>query len=148
NDLSAGLEPWTPAEHDDDVAEFAGEGASAGELDAPVGIGAALEEVEPRRRHPRHVGCFRLFVAGLMTSLPPFLEEARPCLLGLAHEDGIGEIAEVVLLHGDPRATDHREDAASLQLLQDLPHTPALHVHPGDADEIGAGAAVEVDLFD
>ena len=48
----------------------------------------------------------------------------------------------------DPGATDDSEDAALFQLPQDFPHSPALHVHPGDADQVGAGATVEVDLFD
>jgi hypothetical protein len=105
-------------------------------------------EVEPRRRYPRHVGCLRLFVAALMTPFSPFPEEARPCLLGLPHEDDLGEVAEIVPLHSDPGAADNCEDAALLQLSQDLSHSPALHVHPGDADQVGAGATVEVDLFD
>src|SRR5215469_26943 len=148
SDLTRGLEARTAAKHDDDVAEFAGEGASSRELDTAVGVSAAPEEVEPRRRYPRHVGRLRLFVAALMAPFPPFPEEARPCLLGLPHEDDLGEVTEIVLLHSDPRAADDCEDAALLQLLQDLAHTPALHVHPGDADQVGAGATVEVDLFD
>jgi len=148
SDLPGGLEARTASEHDDDVAEFAGEGASSGELDAAMGVSAAPEEVEPGRGYPRHVGRLRLFVAALMTPFSPFPEEARPCLLGLPHEDDLGEVAEIVPLHSDPGAADNCEDAALLQLSQDLSHSPALHVHPGDADQVGAGATVEVDLFD
>jgi hypothetical protein len=64
------------------------------------------------------------------------------------HEDDIGEVAEIVLLYSDPGAADDCEDAALLQLPQDFSHSPALYVHPSDADQAGADATVDVDLFD
>ena len=56
-----------------------------------------------------------------------------------------GLVAEVAGIDGDPGAADDGEDAAGLELVQDGVHADALDVHAGDADDVGAGAKVEVD---
>ena len=58
------------------------------------------------------------------------------------------EISEIILPHADPRAADRDENPAPLQFLKDFPHAVALDDHAGQPDDIGAGAAVEIDRAD
>jgi hypothetical protein len=71
--------------------------------------------VESRRRHRRQVGLPRLLVALAVPAGMPVAQELRPGLLGLADENDVGQVAEVVLPHGHPRATDDGEEAAPFQ---------------------------------
>ena len=119
--LGARLDPRPAAEGDDDVAELALERAAARELDAAEGVVLHLEQVEPGRRHPRHVGLLGLLVADAVPPLLPFAEEPGPGLLGLADEDHVGQVAEVILLDRDPRPADDREAAPPLQLGRGSP---------------------------
>ncbi len=147
-DLGAGLDPRAPAEGDDDVAELALERASARELQAAEGVVLHLQQVEPRRRDLGHVGLLGLLVALGVPALPPFVEEPRPGFLGLADEDHVGQVAEIILLDGHPRAARHAEAAALLQLGEDLLHAEPLHAHPRDADDVGPLATLPVDRLD
>ncbi len=72
-----------------------------------------------------------------MATLAPFGEKTWPGLLGLADEDDIGEIGDIVFLDGDLRTADHGEHTTGFQLGQDLAHPPALHVHAGNPDNVG-----------
>jgi hypothetical protein len=72
----------------------------------------------------------------------------RPSLLRLADEDDIGQVGEVVLLDRGPGASDHEERPAPLQLGQDLSHPAALDDHTGNADDVGTGTTVVIDLLD
>ena len=64
----------------------------------PNSVVTHLQQVEPRRRHLGHVGLLGLLVAVLVPALLPLVEEPGPGLLGLADEDDVGQLAEVVLL--------------------------------------------------
>ena len=83
-----------------------------------------------------------------MQALPPFPEELRPGLLGLADEDHVGETLEIVLHDRDERPADDGEHAPVLEIGQDFLHPMALDAHPGDPDDVGAGTAIVVDRFD
>ena len=107
----AGLDPRAAAEGDDDVAKLALKRAAARELQAAEGVVLHLEQVEPRRRHLGHVGLLDLLVAKLMQPLLPLLEEPRPGVLGLADEDHVGQVAEVIFLDRDPRAARPRRSS-------------------------------------
>ena len=148
DDLRAGLETGTPAEHDDDVAELAGKGAAPRKLYAAVEVMLHFQEIEARHRHMAHVGALALLIAPLMARVGPIGQKARPGLLGLADEDDIGEIGEICLVDGDPRAAHDGEDPAPLQLGENLGHAEALNAHARDADDIGGGAALEIDCLD
>ena len=83
-----------------------------------------------------------------MAALAPLAEKLRPGLLSLADEDDISELRAVVLLYRDPRTPGHCENAMTLELAENFLHPPALDVHPGQADDVGAGAACKVDWLD
>src|SRR5262249_11254282 len=148
DDLAGGLDARLAPKCDDDVAELALKRAAARELHAAEGILAHLEQVEARRGEARHVGTVGLLVAELVSALLPLAEEAGPGFVGLADEQDVGKLAEVVFLDGCPGTADDDERAAALQLGDDLPHPPALDHHAGEADDVGAGAALEVDRLD
>lgn len=63
---------------------------------------------------------FELLVAALVLPLGPFFEKLRPRCFGFADEDYVVQPVEVVLLHGDPRTGDGREDAAGFEFAQNL----------------------------
>ena len=127
----AGLDPRAAAERDDDVAELALKRAAARKLQAAEAVVLHLEQVEPRRGHLAHVGLFELLVAILMQPVLPFRQELRPGVLGLADEDHVGELAEIIFLDGDPRPAHDAETAAALELGEDLLHPEPLHAHAG-----------------
>ena len=83
-----------------------------------------------------------------MLTLLPRGEEAGPGFLGLADEDDVGEVSEIVLGHRDPRPSDDREGATPLEFFEDGAHAGALHDHPGDANDVRARAALEIDRLD
>ncbi len=77
----------------------------------------------------------------------PLAEKAGPGLLRFTDEDDIAEITEIILVHGDPRPADRRENATPLQLLENLAHSKALHDHTRHPDDVGTLEAVEVNRF-
>src|SRR5215471_10670860 len=83
-----------------------------------------------------------------MPALFPIAEELGPGFLGLADEDDVSERAEVILLYSYPGPADHGEDAALLQLGQNLAHAEALNAHAGHTHDIGAGQAVVIEGLD
>ncbi len=148
NHLGTGLEPRAAAEGDDDVTELALKRAAARELEAAEGVPVHLQQVEPGHRHPSHVGLLGLLIAKVVPSGLPIGQEPGPGLLRLADEDDIGQVAEVIVLNRDPRAAADREAAPLFLRGQDLGHLEPLYAHAGKADDVGPGAAVEVDRFD
>ncbi len=83
-----------------------------------------------------------------MPGFAPFGEKLRPGFFRLADKDHIGQSLEIIGLHGDPRAAENGEDAAPLQLGEDLADPLALHDHARYADDIGALATLEIDFLD
>ena len=104
-----------------------------------------LQLVESRHRHLRHVGFLGLLIPRLVPSLLPLREEPGPGLLSFADKEDIDEVAEVVFRHSDHGPADHGEHPAPFQIGQDLLHPVPLDAHAGGADDVGAGAALEVD---
>ena len=79
-----------------------------------------------------------------MRSLVPFAEEPRPGFLRLAHEDHVGQLAEVIFADRYPRSAHHGKRGSRFQGLKDLSHPETLHAHPRHADDVRVGDAVEV----
>ncbi|MGH6853328.1 MAG: hypothetical protein ACREDJ_09090 [Methylocella sp.] len=78
----------------------------------------------------------------------PIGKKLRPGLFGFPHENDIGQRAEIILLHADPRTADDREAASPFQFLENFSHTESLHRHSGKADDVGLGAKSKIDIFD
>ena len=77
----------------------------------------------------------------------PVQQEPRPSLVGFTNKDNIGKAAKIVLLNADPRSADHDVATPLLELTNELEHTVTLDAHSGDADDIGAFAATEIDFL-
>src|SRR5207244_3935371 len=103
-DLRAGLQAWAAAKGDDDVAKLALKRTAARELHAAEQIMVHVEQIEARRRHLRHVGLGRLLIAAALPAALPIAEKLGPGLLGLADENHIGQVVEIVFLDADPGA--------------------------------------------
>ena len=131
------LHARTPAVDHDDVAELALERAAARVLQRPRRVPIDLQQVVARARHLRHVGRLRLLVALLRRLVAgEVVEERGPGRLGLADEHDVAQSVEELLLHGNERAADDREDLHLPQPDQDLADPRLLHVHPRDADDV------------
>ena len=146
--LRTRLQPRLASKRHDDVAELALKRTAAAELNAAEQIVLGLQQVVPRHRHLRHVGSLELLVPALMPPLGPLFEELRPGRLRFADEDRIGEAVEVVLLHGDPRTADDREDATGFEFAQNLAHSMPLDAHAGEPHDVGPRQTVVVDRLD
>src|SRR5262249_26830415 len=148
NNLGYRLEARTAPEGYNDVAKFAGEWATARELHRSDEITVHLQKVVARRRHFAHVGALRLLVAAGVFLSGPIGKELRPGLFGFPHENDIGQCAEIILPHADPRAPDDREAGPLLQFLENFSHTESLHRHSRHADDVSLGAKCKIDIFD
>src|ERR1700724_3031754 len=148
NNLGYRLEARTTTEGYNDVAKLAGKWAAARELHRSDDILVHLQKVVARRRHFTHVGALRLFVAPDMFTFGPIGKKLRPGLFGFPHENDIGQRAEIILLHADPRTANDREAAPPIQFLEYFRHTESLHRHSRNADDVGLGTKSKIDVFD
>ena len=89
-----------------------------------------------------------LLVALPSLAVPPIGQELRPSVFGFPYEDDISQRSKIVLLDGDPRTSHDRIDIALLQLGQNFTHALTLHDHSADANDVGTGAAIEIDRLD
>ena len=137
-----------PAEGHDDVAELASERTAAGDLQAPEHIAIGLEQIDARQRQPSHLGLVLLLVAGLVAALLPLPQKLWPSLIRFADEDDVGNAFQDFRLHRCHRPAHSHHDAARLDLLENLEQTAPLNAHAGEADQVGAGETVEVDVLD
>ena len=135
-----------PPVHHDDVAELAVEGAAPGELDGHGPVAVDLQEVEAGQRRVEHAGLLVLAVLGLPGARRVVLQELRPRVLRLVHEDHVDLAAQLLRAERGEGAADHHELPAPPELRDDLEHPLLVDDVPGDAHDVGVG--VEVDRLD
>ena len=131
---------------DDDVAELAVEGTAPRELDGKRVVGVHVEQVKARHGRQAHVGFLFCRVLGLPGPRLEVVHELRPGLLGLAVEQNVAVLTELVGTQRGVGSADGDEAPPLPELAGDLPHAALVHDVAGDPNHVGIH--VEVDLFD
>ena len=120
----------------DDVAEFAVERASAGELHAHRVVALQVDEVEARNRCSGHVGLPRLPVHGVRGAVRQVAQEFGKDLLGLVQHE-VGHAFDLVVKGGGMRTSGHHRDTGPVAPRDDVHERGALHDHRGREHHVG-----------
>ena len=138
------LVPHRVAEHHDDGAELAVEGAPAAGLQRERHVAHPSAPIGPRQmRQLAHVGFFRLLVHRLQLAVARVVQHLFPHVLGLARADRIGVVQRVVAYHVRVVAAHHHFHAALAEAVGNLACAGGVGHHHRHGDEVVL--AVEID---
>src|SRR5438094_6357186 len=135
--LAGALGSGLPSVDGDDVAEFALERTSAGELHRHGGILPELEQIEPWEGSLADIGLVADNVEPFGGAALDVGGDLRENLVGLADHDVVRQSKQEFRFAAGERPADHRPLAKSPRPEEGLANIILLDAHPADHDEVG-----------